>query len=82
MPQPDPAIAALAEWRRLSDAGDSDAASRFWSDVVWKAKPNSLDGAIALMEEAADDLDPELANVLEFLYDLAGGRAAAPQPGG
>jgi hypothetical protein len=79
----DPALEALAEFRRLADLDDEmqkycltvdrpwpeGLAGKFWSDVVVHTKPTTIGGVIALIEECVDGAEqPDLLeNALAFL---------------
>ena len=83
----DPAIDALAEWRRLADIDgriqqDCLAAGRpfpdgqaykFWRNVVSHAKPTTVAGAIALFKECIEGAEqPDvLENAIAFLKPIA-----------
>jgi hypothetical protein len=82
-PKSDPAIEALAEWRRLGDLDDSmqqyclaagrpfpdGLAAKFWQDAVSHVKPTTVIGALALLEECIEGAEqPELLrNAIAFL---------------
>src|SRR5215213_7497391 len=75
----DPAIGAIAEYRRMLRAfpaesilpGEPDPTQSYWSANVATTKPTTLAGAIALLEEAVKDDALELVpNVIAWLRQL------------